>query len=341
VPESEYHKKIKLLLYTKLNEWYGCAIPEYYDEAHQLDAYAVTTDGITIYVEVIWSPSDGNFLRDLMIIQRADADLIFPVVNPKILENPKRVREFLKTQSSKRKALKKMSPMLNGDRILTDQAYVEYELKQLIDSYLEEKREEGKPPKPELMFRFLDKNKDPVDALYAEPLYIKEKIVEKQATTSYMKMVRTLSGTSRAMSVSGFVERKPDPDLVPIKISLSNEGTIGARDIHVFLKFPEDCEVISSRDVKGGGLLVPNVTKSYSGLYVSAKNIAQATIDSLGNDLIFSGWTPIYVRFPEKEQEYEILISIIQEGWPKIEFIKTIKIVPQSIEVEKIVWLDE
>lgn len=140
--ESEAHLTIKKVIYGKFNEWYGASIPEYYDEAHELDVYAVTSDGYSIYAEVIWDPSKSHFRDDLLIIQRSDADIIITIVNPKILENDARVREFNKTLLSKRKAGIKMSPMLNGQRVLDDLDYVTYEIRHIIDILLLEKREE-------------------------------------------------------------------------------------------------------------------------------------------------------------------------------------------------------
>jgi hypothetical protein len=339
MPESENHKKIKDLIYNKLNEWYGCSIPEYYDEAHELDVYAVTTDGISIYTEVIWTSTEGNFLRDLMIIQRANADLIFVVVNPILIEMPERVREYQKTQTSKRKSKQKMSPMLNGDRILSDMNYVDYEIKQLIDSYLMEKREEGKPPQPDLYIEFLDNDDEPIDELTAEPLYIKKQIVKKVSKTPYMEIQKKFYDISRSFQMTGLMEKEPSPDLVPIKLLLGNKGTIGAKDIHIFLKFPKGCNLFSDREVRGG-IRIQNNLRS-PGLYVTSSTEASAEIDSLGNDLIFKGWLPIYVRFPEIEQDYVIEISIIQEGWPRIDINKNIHVSPKSKIVEIIEWQDE
>lgn len=108
--------------------------------AHILDNYAITSDGITIYVEVIYDSSRSHFRDDLLIIERSKADLIFTIVNPDILENEDRIREYQKTQASKRKSGTKMSSMINGDRILTDTNYVNFEFKQRVDTYLMEKR---------------------------------------------------------------------------------------------------------------------------------------------------------------------------------------------------------
>jgi len=142
MPESEAHVKIKKIIYGKFNEWYGASIREFYDEGHKLDVYAVTSEGYSIYAEVIWDPSKSHFKDDLLSIERSDADIIITIVNPEILENAARVREFEKTLVSKRKAGTKMSPMLNGHKILDNPGSVNHEIKQIVDVLLSEKREQ-------------------------------------------------------------------------------------------------------------------------------------------------------------------------------------------------------
>jgi len=134
--ESEFHKKIKQKIYQKLRDWYGASIPEYKHEAHELDVYAVTSNGISIYVEVIYDSSHGHFRDDLLIIERSNADIIVVFVHPKILKNDNRVKEYEKTLISKRKNNIKMSHMLNGELALNDENYVNYDLKQIIDIYI-------------------------------------------------------------------------------------------------------------------------------------------------------------------------------------------------------------
>jgi hypothetical protein len=142
-PESEAHLKIKELVRDKLKEWYGASITEYYNEGHELDVYAVTSEGYSIYVEVIWDPSKVHFKDDLLIIQRSDADIILTIVNPEILKNPNRVREFEKTLFSKRKSGKKMSSMMDGQQIIENAHYLNDEMRETVNSLIEEKRGEN------------------------------------------------------------------------------------------------------------------------------------------------------------------------------------------------------
>lgn len=63
--ESYEHKRIKTLISEKLREWTGATLQEYQSSGHELDVFAVTPDGISIYVEVIWTNSLQNFSETL------------------------------------------------------------------------------------------------------------------------------------------------------------------------------------------------------------------------------------------------------------------------------------
>jgi len=324
MPESEYHKKIKELVYQKLSEWFGASIPEYYDEAHELDVYSVTSDGLSIYVEVIFDSSKGHFRDDLLIIQRSDADLIFAIVSPEILKKSDRVKEFQKTQISKRKSGIKMSPMINGDRILSDPNYVDFEFKQLVESYLLEKRQENKPKEPDLQVFLLDENEKPCLELTVKPLYVNEKVLKKKASTTFEKLQKAQNELQ---------------NLIPINVLLSNDGSKGAENIHIFLEFPPDCELLTEHDARGGIALL-TTQNGYAGFSINDKNNAVATKDHLGNDLVFYNFSPIYVRFPAKENDVKLQISICQEGFPRKDIDAVIHVQPKFKEVTKTVWID-
>jgi hypothetical protein len=83
--ESEEHKKIKHLISTGLHKWTGASLKEYPSSGHELDVFAVTPDGISIYVEIIWSATSRNFYRDISMIQQSDAVVKLVVVGPGIL----------------------------------------------------------------------------------------------------------------------------------------------------------------------------------------------------------------------------------------------------------------
>jgi len=72
ISESFEHKKIKDSISVKLREWFGVSVKEYPSSGHELDIFAVTPDGISIYVEIIWSDTSTNFFRDMSIILEED-----------------------------------------------------------------------------------------------------------------------------------------------------------------------------------------------------------------------------------------------------------------------------
>ncbi len=156
--ESVQHKRIKEIICNKLKEWAGAAIKEYQSSGHYLDVFAVTPLGVTIYVEVIWSSSKGNFFRDLSMIQSSNANVKLIVVSPKILNNEKFQREFEKVAISQQRYNVAMhGEFIDGERILNDSDYVETELKQCIMKLIQKVKIRGKvvgvqarfePPQP-------------------------------------------------------------------------------------------------------------------------------------------------------------------------------------------------
>jgi hypothetical protein len=334
--ESEAHLKIKGIIYQKLKEWYGASIPEYYDSSHELDVYSVTSDGISIYVEVIWSPSKQNLNRDLLIIQRAVADIILVVANPEIIKNEKLTREYEKTLISKRKARSKMEPMINGQTVLDNSDYIEHEFRHVVDVALAEKRMEGKEKEPDLEVYFLNEEGKETEEIVVRPQYVNEIIQKIKGRDPHLTFKGFLEAEATLRSIAG---KTPTSDLVLIKIKLVNSGTIGAEHIHIFLKFPENC-ILHDIDEFRGLYSLPYVKRVYSGLYPDDLT-AKAGLDRLGNNLEFDRFDPIYVHFPPEESEVEILATIIQEGYqPKDKKLKII-VVPSIKNVKKEVYEDE
>jgi len=139
-PESDQHVNIKDIVEKKLREWYGASINEYYDSGHELDVYAVTPSGLSIYTEVVWHPSLSHLKHDLLILERSDADVKLIIANPEIIKNDKLIKEYNKTVISQRKkGVVIFGTMINGDRILKDNEYTNFELKGIFDSLILEK----------------------------------------------------------------------------------------------------------------------------------------------------------------------------------------------------------
>jgi len=73
--ESAQHRELKEIISKKLKEWTGATLQEYPSSGHELDVFGVTSTGISIYVEIIWSSSRTNFFRDMNMIQTSDANV--------------------------------------------------------------------------------------------------------------------------------------------------------------------------------------------------------------------------------------------------------------------------
>jgi len=148
-----------------------------------------------------------------------------------------------------------------------------------------------------------------------------------------------LKKTQALASISSlYGPREPPKDLVPVGIEITNVGEIPAEGIRIFLKFPEECELVSEYDAIGA--LSPNNPTS-GGLFVDEDNKSEASawIDVLGNDLTMRKFREVYVRFSEKSQEYLIKARITQHRFPPTNYEFKIMIDPQIEEVVE--YVDE
>jgi hypothetical protein len=120
-----------------MEEWTGASLLEYPESGHELDVYAITPNGISIYVEIVWSDSAQNFFRDMAMIQTVDVDVKLVVANPKISGDDNRQREFKKIVIAQRKlGFAIHGDMINGGCILDDPSYVEEEFKGIVLSLM-------------------------------------------------------------------------------------------------------------------------------------------------------------------------------------------------------------
>lgn len=143
--ESEQHKKIKGLLTECLKEWTGATLPEYPSSGHELDILAMTADGISIYVEVIWSVSLQNFYRDMLMVQNSDAAIKVIIANPRLLTDERYQRIFEKVAIAQRKfGVAMHGELIDGERVLSDEKYVRNELKAIILELIEYVKKYGK-----------------------------------------------------------------------------------------------------------------------------------------------------------------------------------------------------
>lgn len=156
--ESLEHRRIKEIICEKLKEWTGATIQEYPSSGHELDVFAVTPTGISVYVEIIWSSSRSNFFRDMSMIQTSDADVKLVVVSPRILGNDKYLREFEKVAISQRRLNFAMyGDFIDGEKIINEPEYLETKIKSIVLDLLKYVQTHGKavgarvqfePPEP-------------------------------------------------------------------------------------------------------------------------------------------------------------------------------------------------
>jgi len=128
-----------------LKEWTGATLQEYQSSGHELDVLAMTPDGISIYVEVIWSASLQNFYRDMLMVQNSDAAVKIVIANPKLLADAKIQRIFEKVAIAQRKfGVAMHGELIDGERVLLEKAYVQNELKTAILALIEHVQKHGK-----------------------------------------------------------------------------------------------------------------------------------------------------------------------------------------------------
>lgn len=122
--ETPEHKKLKEFVKSQFSKWFGPSIKEYHDSGHLLDVFTITYSGIAIMVEVIWTPTESNFWRDISLVQTSDAELKVVIAHPKIVE--RMAREFKKIVIGEGKRGSLVVPYLvDGLRLLKDKKYVD------------------------------------------------------------------------------------------------------------------------------------------------------------------------------------------------------------------------
>jgi len=132
-PESVEHKRIKEIVLYALRRLYGSGLTEYPDSGNIHDIKVVTSDGIAIFVENVWSSSPTNFHRDLNILHRSTDRVKVFIVNPKIISDKKLAREFENSRMTEQGKGFQVSPMIDGFKILTDPDYVQNDFARIVD----------------------------------------------------------------------------------------------------------------------------------------------------------------------------------------------------------------
>lgn len=169
MPESPEHVRIKDLISEKLKAWFGCSIKEYPSSGHELDVFAVTTNGISIYVEIIWSASQVHFLKDLSSVEQSDANVKIVVANPEILGNEEYVRQFDKAVANQRRqGFKIYGDMVDGSIIIGQDSYLNKSFRKIVKSLILEIEKEQKTIAAADIQRFIPLDEKEVDDLFKE-----------------------------------------------------------------------------------------------------------------------------------------------------------------------------
>lgn len=130
--ETSQHKQLKELVSKALQKWFGVTINEYQSAGHELDVFSINVKGLTLMVEIIWTPSRTNFYRDLTLLQSSDAKVKILIVNPEIFKNKDLAREYTKVRIGETKNNKIVSPMIDGEKILSNRDYLNNEFKSIV-----------------------------------------------------------------------------------------------------------------------------------------------------------------------------------------------------------------
>jgi uncharacterized protein YjbI with pentapeptide repeats len=137
--ETSEHKKIKELVTSRLKDWFGCSIDEYPQSGHELDVYAITSKGVRIYVEIIWSPTKGHFLADLLSIEHAETNVKLAIASQKILDSIELKRKFEKTVANQRSIGTTIyGEMLNANLFLENSVFLDSTFKQIVYDLVKE-----------------------------------------------------------------------------------------------------------------------------------------------------------------------------------------------------------
>jgi hypothetical protein len=144
-PESEEHKKIKEIVLDRLKKMYASALKEYPDAGNIADVKAVTSEGISIFVENVWTSKKSNFQRDLNILHRSPAEVKILIVNPEILREESLVREFEKTRQTEIKKGYHVSEMIDGSLILNNPQFVNIDFCRIVKELVGKARKTRSP----------------------------------------------------------------------------------------------------------------------------------------------------------------------------------------------------
>ena len=127
-PETLEHVKLKEILNEFLSSRLeGITLKEYPNMGHEADVFSVTYKGVSVIVEIIWTPTWSHFLKDLDIIQCSSSLIKVLIANPEILNDSKgeKRRHFDKIRIAEIRKGYLISELFDGRKMLDNKDYLE------------------------------------------------------------------------------------------------------------------------------------------------------------------------------------------------------------------------
>ncbi len=117
--ESDEHLAIKAKMSENVKEWFqGISLKEYKVAGHEADIYGITSDGVVIHAEVIWSPS--CYHQNMTFLLISDANVRIAIFSPKALVKFGEDYEKIRLEQAKKGTL--FTEAFSGDMILKNDA---------------------------------------------------------------------------------------------------------------------------------------------------------------------------------------------------------------------------
>lgn len=190
---------------------------------------------------------------------------------------------------------------------------------------------------PRIGLLLVDQEGNVSDTISVQPAITKIRYLEKEKPSTIGAIESAIVSAGRLTeAMQSIYGKTPEKDLVPIGIEIWNDGEMPAENILVFLKFPEDCELIEESDAVGGFVLTRSILNpTQGGLHIDPKDktTAKAWLNRLGNDRMTRKFDKMYVRFPtEEEKEYKADATVIQDNCPPTYYDFRILVKPKIVE---------
>jgi len=196
--------------------------------------------------------------------------------------------------------------------------------------------------KPKLELFLVDHTGKTTKEIHAQPTFVKIETVKRKrpVVSPFISSIGLLAETLASIH-DPFAKKRPAEDLVLVGIEVSNTGQAPAHEIRISLQFPESCQLVEEHEATGG--ISSYFRRNYGGLYVDDedRSVAHSWIGVLGNDLTIGEFDKVYVRFPEVEQTYQVIVTVTQHNFPPETFEFSVSVKPLTRHEVKYVYEDE